>query len=150
MSAEIWLNPPQIPSFSNLHPVTAKDIVNLTNWKNAFFHHPAPYLTDKGFPNPACLGNGASSKDTHVREGRSVSGDSRHLVRHNHTTSGTYVIGESDACMGENNTNTFCNGPLKPNTVYVWVCTHTLTLTLTSTTQLFISPKNIECTVYGL
>ncbi|CAK6951123.1 phosphatidylinositol phosphatase PTPRQ [Scomber scombrus] len=98
----------------------AKDIVNLTNWKNAFFHHPAPYLTNKGFPNPACLGNGASSKDTHVREGRSVSGDSRHLVRHNHTTSGTYVIGESDACMEENNTNTFCNGPLKPNTVYVF------------------------------
>ncbi|XP_067445742.1 phosphatidylinositol phosphatase PTPRQ [Thunnus thynnus] len=97
-----------------------KDIVNMTSWKNAFFHRPAPYLTDKGFPNPPCLGNGASRKDTHVREGRSVSGDGRPLVRHNHTTSGTYVIGESDACMEENNTDTFCNGPLKPNTVYVF------------------------------
>ncbi|KAM7414498.1 hypothetical protein PAMA_019354 [Pampus argenteus] len=97
-----------------------KDVMNLTNWKNAFFHHPAPYLTDKGFPNPLCLGDGSSRKATHVREGHSLSGDSRTLLRHNHTTSGTYVIGESDACMEENNTDTFCNGPLKANTVYVF------------------------------
>ncbi|KAM7396652.1 hypothetical protein PAMP_019678 [Pampus punctatissimus] len=97
-----------------------KDVMNLTNWKNAFFHHPAPYLTDKGFPNPPCLGDGLSRKDTHVRESHSLSGDGRTLVRHNHSTSGTYVIGESDACMEENNTDTFCNGPLKANTVYVF------------------------------
>uniref|UniRef100_A0A7N8XXA1 Protein tyrosine phosphatase receptor type Q n=1 Tax=Mastacembelus armatus TaxID=205130 RepID=A0A7N8XXA1_9TELE len=71
---------------------------NLTNWRNAFFDRPAPYFTDKGFPNPPCfLG-----------------------ARGNHTKAGTYVIGESNGCMGENNTDSFCNGPLKPNTVYVF------------------------------
>ncbi|XP_040894486.1 phosphatidylinositol phosphatase PTPRQ [Toxotes jaculatrix] len=98
-----------------------KDIQNLTSWKNAFFGRPAPYLTDKGFPNPHCFfGDGASRTDTHVRGGRTVSGDGRPLVRHNHTTAGTYVIGENDDCMRENNTDNFCNGPLKPNTVYVF------------------------------
>ncbi|XP_029378292.1 phosphatidylinositol phosphatase PTPRQ [Echeneis naucrates] len=70
----------------------AKDSQNLTSWKNAFFDRPAPYLTDKGFPNPPCF-----------------LGDA-----------GTYVIGESNDCMQENNTNSLCNGPLKPNTVYVF------------------------------
>uniref|UniRef100_A0A3B4UGK1 Protein tyrosine phosphatase receptor type Q n=1 Tax=Seriola dumerili TaxID=41447 RepID=A0A3B4UGK1_SERDU len=84
-----------------------KDIQNLTNWKNAFFDRPAPYLADKGFPNPPCfLGDGASH--------------GRPLVRHNHTTAGTYVIGDNDDCMLGNNTDSFCNGPLKPNTVYVF------------------------------
>uniref|UniRef100_A0A3B4YKY3 Protein tyrosine phosphatase receptor type Q n=1 Tax=Seriola lalandi dorsalis TaxID=1841481 RepID=A0A3B4YKY3_SERLL len=55
-----------------------KDIQNLTNWKNAFFDRPAPYLADKGFPNPPY--------------GRPLG----------------------------NNTDSFCNGPLKPNTVYVF------------------------------
>uniref|UniRef100_A0A3P8TAE3 Protein tyrosine phosphatase receptor type Q n=1 Tax=Amphiprion percula TaxID=161767 RepID=A0A3P8TAE3_AMPPE len=32
--------------------------------------------------------------------------------------SSTYVIGENDDCMQENNTDYFCNGPLKPNVVY--------------------------------
>ncbi|XP_022610349.1 phosphatidylinositol phosphatase PTPRQ [Seriola dumerili] len=69
-----------------------KDIQNLTNWKNAFFDRPAPYLADKGFPNPPCF-----------------LGDA-----------GTYVIGDNDDCMLGNNTDSFCNGPLKPNTVYVF------------------------------
>lgn len=97
-----------------------KDSHNLTNWKKAFFDRPAPYLTDKGFPNPPCFaGDGASRTAAHVRGGSSVSRDSRLQVRHNHSTAGTYVIGESDDCMKENNTDNFCNGPLKPNTVYV-------------------------------
>ncbi|XP_051239471.1 phosphatidylinositol phosphatase PTPRQ [Dicentrarchus labrax] len=95
-----------------------KDIQNLTNWKNAFFHRPAPYLTDKGFPNPPC--DRASRMDTRVRGGRSVSEGVRSLVRQNITTAGTYIIGENDECMMENNTDNFCNGPLKPNTVYVF------------------------------
>ncbi|XP_070763484.1 phosphatidylinositol phosphatase PTPRQ [Enoplosus armatus] len=95
-----------------------KDIQNLTNWKHAFFDRPAPYLTDKGFPNPPC--DGASRTDAHVRGGRSVSGDGRPPVRHNHSTAGTYVIGRNDDCMEENSTDHFCNGPLKPNTVYVF------------------------------
>ena len=97
-----------------------RDIQNLTNWKNAFFDHPAPYLTDKGFPNPPCfLGDLASHMDAHVRGVRAVPGDGWPLVRHDHTTAGMYVIGENNDCMRENNTDNFCNGPLKPNTVYV-------------------------------
>lgn len=99
---------------------TVKDIQNLTNWKNAFFDHPAPYLTDKGFPNPPCLsGDGASRMATQIRGVRSVSRDNRPPVRLSRTTAETYVIGETDDCMKENNTDNFCNGPLKPNTVYV-------------------------------
>ncbi|XP_076588486.1 phosphatidylinositol phosphatase PTPRQ [Chaetodon auriga] len=99
----------------------AKDVQNLTNWKNAFFDRPAPYLTDKGFPNPPCFSEAEASRTAaHVRGGRSVSGDSRPLLRLNHTTTGAYVIGEKDDCMTENNTDYFCNGPLKPNTVYVF------------------------------
>ncbi|XP_078113021.1 phosphatidylinositol phosphatase PTPRQ [Sander vitreus] len=95
-----------------------KDMQNLTNWKNAFFDRPAPYLTDKGFPNPSCdLGDGALPTDAHVRDGRSVSRGGRSSVRKNHTT---YVIGENDDCVKENNTDNFCNGPLKPKTVYVF------------------------------
>ncbi|XP_028441228.1 phosphatidylinositol phosphatase PTPRQ isoform X2 [Perca flavescens] len=95
-----------------------KDMQNLTNWKNAFFDRPAPYLTDKGFPNPSCdLGDGALPTDTRVRGGRSVSRGGGPLVRKNHTT---YVIGENDDCVKENNTDNFCNGPLKPKTVYVF------------------------------
>ncbi|XP_026167786.1 phosphatidylinositol phosphatase PTPRQ isoform X3 [Mastacembelus armatus] len=94
---------------------------NLTNWRNAFFDRPAPYFTDKGFPNPPCfLGARGSRIDTRIRVGRSVPEDGRPLVRRNHTKAGTYVIGESNGCMGENNTDSFCNGPLKPNTVYVF------------------------------
>ncbi|XP_035858940.1 phosphatidylinositol phosphatase PTPRQ isoform X1 [Sander lucioperca] len=78
-----------------------KDMQNLTNWKNAYFDRPAPYLTDKGFPNPSC----------------DLSRGVRSLVRKNHTT---YVIGENDDCVKENNTDNFCNGPLKPKTVYVF------------------------------
>uniref|UniRef100_A0A3Q3G0M1 Protein tyrosine phosphatase receptor type Q n=1 Tax=Labrus bergylta TaxID=56723 RepID=A0A3Q3G0M1_9LABR len=79
-----------------------KDMLNLTNWKNAFFLRPAPYLTDKGFPNPPCLlRDGASHPDTHDR-------------------AGAYVIGGNDDCLKENNTDNLCNGPLKPNTVYVF------------------------------
>ncbi|XP_065812716.1 phosphatidylinositol phosphatase PTPRQ [Labrus bergylta] len=78
-----------------------KDMLNLTNWKNAFFLRPAPYLTDKGFPNPPCLlRDGASHPDTHDRA--------------------AYVIGGNDDCLKENNTDNLCNGPLKPNTVYVF------------------------------
>ncbi|XP_032379548.1 phosphatidylinositol phosphatase PTPRQ isoform X1 [Etheostoma spectabile] len=95
-----------------------KDIQNLTNWKNAFFDRPAPYLTDKGFPNPPCdLGGGALPPDAHVRGGRSVSRGGRPSVR---KTTTTYVIGENDDCLTENNTDNFCNGPLKPKTVYVF------------------------------
>ncbi|XP_070686459.1 phosphatidylinositol phosphatase PTPRQ [Pempheris klunzingeri] len=83
-----------------------KDIQTLTNWKNASFDRPAPYLTDRGFPNPPCS--------------RNVSGDGQLSVRHNHTLAGTYVIGEKNDCMQENKTHDFCNGPLKPNTVYVF------------------------------
>lgn len=122
MSAEIWLGPPAIPFPSHFHPVIVKDIQNLTNWKNAFFDHPAPYLTDKGFPNPPCFpGDDVSRTGTHVRGARGVPGDGRPPMRNNHTTAGTYVIGEDNDCVQENNTDHFCNGPLKPNTVYVWV-----------------------------
>ncbi|KAM9377392.1 phosphatidylinositol phosphatase PTPRQ [Pholidichthys leucotaenia] len=91
-----------------------KDTGNTTNWKSAFFDHPAPYLTDTGFPNPPCFlwGEGSDAK-AHVRGGRP-------LMRQSHTTVLTYVIGESDDCMVENNTDRYCNGPLKPNTVYVF------------------------------
>uniref|UniRef100_A0A3P8V0V9 Protein tyrosine phosphatase receptor type Q n=1 Tax=Cynoglossus semilaevis TaxID=244447 RepID=A0A3P8V0V9_CYNSE len=68
------------------------DVQNVTVWKNAFLGHPAPYLTDEGFPNPVCL----FEDDM------------------------TYVIGENDSCVKENNTRHFCNGPLKPNTAYVF------------------------------
>lgn len=102
------------PFLFNFHPVTVKDIQNVTNWKNAYFEHPAPYLTDKGFPNPPCSsGDVAVRRNIYVRSGHNASEDSRL------SKTGTYVIGEDDNCMAENNTEFFCNGPLKPNTVYV-------------------------------
>ncbi|XP_023131150.3 phosphatidylinositol phosphatase PTPRQ isoform X1 [Amphiprion ocellaris] len=91
---------------------SVKDMEDLTNWKTAFFGRPAPYLTDAGFPNPLCpSGNRA--------------GESRSIMRSNQITEykrkeETYVIGENDDCMQENNTDYFCNGPLKPNVVYVF------------------------------
>ncbi|XP_049930076.1 phosphatidylinositol phosphatase PTPRQ isoform X4 [Epinephelus moara] len=98
-----------------------KDIQNLTNWKNAFFVRPAPYLTDKGFPNPPCsMWDGTSHTDAHIRSGHSSSRGGRPLLKHNHTNAATYVIGGDDECVKENNTDSFCNGPLKPNTVYVF------------------------------
>ncbi|CAJ1056803.1 phosphatidylinositol phosphatase PTPRQ [Xyrichtys novacula] len=98
-----------------------KDVLNVTNWKTAFSLHPAPYLTDKGFPNPPCLlGDGASRTDTHFRGSHRMSRDIWPRVRYNYTTAGTYVIGGNDDCIKENNTDSLCNGPLKPNTVYVF------------------------------
>uniref|UniRef100_A0A3Q4ICD5 Phosphatidylinositol phosphatase PTPRQ-like n=1 Tax=Neolamprologus brichardi TaxID=32507 RepID=A0A3Q4ICD5_NEOBR len=74
-----------------------KDNKNVTNWKSAYNDHPVPYFTDSGFTNPPC--NGWSQ-------------------RYNQTAA-EYVIGKSDDCTG-NNTEHFCNGPLKPNSVYVF------------------------------
>lgn len=97
-----------------------RDSENLTNWRGAYLNRPAPYFTDAGFPNPPCLARDrAGGVDVLVEDSRSVSGDDLSLLRHNHTTTGTYVIGQNDNCMEENNTDHFCNGPLKPNTVYV-------------------------------
>nr|XP_057932138.1 phosphatidylinositol phosphatase PTPRQ [Doryrhamphus excisus] len=89
-----------------------KDTSNLTNWRNAFFGHPAPYVTDQGFRNPSCSGD--------TRDARSVSRGKHLLPRHNNTMATTYVIGVHDECMQENDTDTLCNGPLKANTVYVF------------------------------
>ncbi|XP_008410634.1 phosphatidylinositol phosphatase PTPRQ isoform X3 [Poecilia reticulata] len=98
-----------------------RDNENLTNWRRAYFHRPAPYFTDAGFPNPTCLARvRAAGADVLVGGGRSVSGDDPSLLRHNHTITETYMIGENDSCMGQNDTDLFCNGPLKPNTVYVF------------------------------
>uniref|UniRef100_A0A3B5N152 Protein tyrosine phosphatase receptor type Q n=1 Tax=Xiphophorus couchianus TaxID=32473 RepID=A0A3B5N152_9TELE len=94
-----------------------RDSENLTNWKGAYFHHPAPYLTDAGFPNPTCLARDRAAVML-IEDGRSVSGDDPSLL--NHTVTGTYMIGENDNCMGHNDTDHFCNGPLKSNTVYVF------------------------------
>lgn len=93
-----------------------KDIQNVTNWRSAFFGHPAPYLTDKGFPNPSC-----SSGDGFLRHrgALGVSGDEQPVMRRNQSVAGTYVVGENDDCVKENSSNNLCNGPLKPNTVYV-------------------------------
>uniref|UniRef100_A0A8C7VH67 Protein tyrosine phosphatase receptor type Q n=1 Tax=Oncorhynchus mykiss TaxID=8022 RepID=A0A8C7VH67_ONCMY len=77
------------------------DSMNLTNWKTAFLSRPAPYLTDNGFPNPLCV--------------RDHSGGERIDHQDDH-----YVIGEKDNCLTEEYSNTLCNGPLKPNTVYVF------------------------------
>uniref|UniRef100_A0A3B5QTL2 Protein tyrosine phosphatase receptor type Q n=1 Tax=Xiphophorus maculatus TaxID=8083 RepID=A0A3B5QTL2_XIPMA len=94
-----------------------RDSENLTNWKGAYFHHPAPYLTDAGFPNPTCLARDRAAVML-IEDGRSVSGDDPSLL--NHTITGTYMIGENDNCIGHNDTDHFCNGPLKSNTVYVF------------------------------
>ncbi|KAM4618263.1 phosphatidylinositol phosphatase PTPRQ [Polymixia lowei] len=99
-----------------------KDNKNLTNWRNAFYHRPAPYLTDEGFPNPPCVRDSGTQRDTHqlIRDGCNVLGDGLPLVRQNNSMVKKYIIGETDNCMEQDNTDTFCNGPLKPNTVYVF------------------------------
>ncbi|XP_036375557.1 phosphatidylinositol phosphatase PTPRQ [Megalops cyprinoides] len=74
------------------------DDSNLTNWKNAFQYKPAPYLTDEGFLNPVCYQD----------MGRRV------------PYVDTYVIGAEDDCLSQGKDNTFCNGPLKPKTQYVF------------------------------
>lgn len=107
-----------IPFLSYFDRVTVKDIQNLTNWKNAFLDRPAPYLTDEGFFNLPCFAkNGVSHTDAQIKGSSSVSGDRQTVVMPNHTK--TYVIGEDNNCLVENNTAKYCNGPLKPNTVYV-------------------------------
>ncbi|KAM6960599.1 phosphatidylinositol phosphatase PTPRQ [Aplochiton taeniatus] len=87
---------------------------NVTNWTNAFLLRPAPYLTDGGFPNPACAGGRATADDTpaSVRDGRRLV--ERRVV------ADTYVIGDNDSCQAEANKEALCNGPLKPNTLYVF------------------------------
>lgn len=117
MPEEIWLGPSAFYLF-NFRSVTVKDIQNVTNWRNAFFHHPAPYLTDKGFPNPLCSSGDGSLRH---RGALGVSRDEQPMMRSNHSAAGTYVIGGNDDCVKENSSNNLCNGPLKPNTVYVWV-----------------------------
>lgn len=105
------------------------DSMNLTNWKTAFLSRPAPYLTDNGFPNPLCVRD-RMSRDTQTS--RLTFSRIRHsIVRDRvleHRDSGGertdhqddhYVIGEKDNCLTEEYSNTLCNGPLKPNTVYV-------------------------------
>ncbi|XP_037109194.1 phosphatidylinositol phosphatase PTPRQ [Syngnathus acus] len=82
-----------------------KDAANLTTWRNAFFKHPGPYVTDQGFPNPPCPGDTRGVPES---------------LRRNRTMAETYVIGERDECMQENHTDPLCNGPLKANTVYVF------------------------------
>ncbi|XP_039470944.1 phosphatidylinositol phosphatase PTPRQ isoform X5 [Oreochromis aureus] len=89
-----------------------KDNKNVTNWKSAYYNHPAPYFTDSGFSNPPC---NDSSMNAHLR-GVFRDGWSQ---RYNQTAADIYVIGESNNCTG-NNTENFCNGPLKPNSVYVF------------------------------
>uniref|UniRef100_A0AAY5L1G0 Protein-tyrosine-phosphatase n=1 Tax=Esox lucius TaxID=8010 RepID=A0AAY5L1G0_ESOLU len=74
------------------------DSRNLTNWKTAFLSRPAPYLTDSGFRNPPCGGHA----DTHTQ------------------LDDYYVIGAMDHCLTAEYSNTLCNGPLKPNTAYVF------------------------------
>ncbi|XP_029991434.1 phosphatidylinositol phosphatase PTPRQ [Sphaeramia orbicularis] len=97
-----------------------KDNENITNWKTAFLGRPTPYLTDKGFPNPPCSENMMSNMDTQSRNGRSLLRHNRQLAQHNHTIPEKYEIGANDSCMDENNTDTYCNGRLKPNTFYVF------------------------------
>ncbi|KAM9502747.1 phosphatidylinositol phosphatase PTPRQ-like [Salvelinus alpinus] len=106
------------------------DSMNLTNWKTAFLSRSAPYLTDNGFPNPLCVRD-RMSRDTETS--RLTFSRIRHsIVRDRvleHRDSGGeridhqddhYVIGEKDNCLTEEYSNTLCNGPLKPNTVYVF------------------------------
>uniref|UniRef100_A0A3Q4I1N9 Phosphatidylinositol phosphatase PTPRQ-like n=1 Tax=Neolamprologus brichardi TaxID=32507 RepID=A0A3Q4I1N9_NEOBR len=88
---------------------SGKDNKNVTNWKSAYNDHPVPYFTDSGFTNPPCSD---SSMNAHLR-GVFRDGWSQ---RYNQTAA-EYVIGKSDDCTG-NNTEHFCNGPLKPNSVY--------------------------------
>uniref|UniRef100_A0A3B3HQ50 Protein tyrosine phosphatase receptor type Q n=1 Tax=Oryzias latipes TaxID=8090 RepID=A0A3B3HQ50_ORYLA len=98
-----------------------RDQENITNWRSAFYLRPAPYLTDEGFYNPPCSSvKKTAAVNTHFRGGQPESGDGSSLVRFNQTTEEGYVIGGNNACLEQNNTDHFCNGPLKPNTVYVF------------------------------
>ncbi|XP_067090347.1 phosphatidylinositol phosphatase PTPRQ-like [Osmerus mordax] len=83
------------------------DSRNLTNWQNAYLHRPTPYLTDSGFPNPSCARDAPADRSVFVRDGGERLPD-------------VYVIGEDDHCLAEERTDALCNGPLKPNTVYVF------------------------------
>lgn len=117
------VHPPSFPFLPTFRLIAVRDSQNLTNWREAFFHHPAPYFSDSGFPNPPCLSRDDVSRvNAYIvssRSARSVSGGVPSLLRLNQSASGTYVIGENDSCLEGNNTEPFCNGPLKPSTVYV-------------------------------
>ncbi|XP_055078550.1 phosphatidylinositol phosphatase PTPRQ [Periophthalmus magnuspinnatus] len=95
-----------------------KDTENVTNWRAAFSRSPAPYITDRGFPNPTCEDpNPDPDPAPDQRIGQHLLwGDKPPLVLPNMT--GVYVIGQRDDCLNES--DTYCNGPLKPNTVYVF------------------------------
>uniref|UniRef100_A0A3B3RK16 Protein tyrosine phosphatase receptor type Q n=1 Tax=Paramormyrops kingsleyae TaxID=1676925 RepID=A0A3B3RK16_9TELE len=71
---------------------------NVTNWKNAFYYKPAPYITDEGFLNPNC----------------------HDIMSRNAAQEDTYVIGKEDGCASPEKDQAFCNGPLKPRTHYVF------------------------------
>ncbi|XP_072290555.1 phosphatidylinositol phosphatase PTPRQ [Eucyclogobius newberryi] len=91
-----------------------KDTENVTNWRAAFSRSPAPYITDQGFLNPPCE---ALNLDTGWKIGQHLLlGDKPPLKLPN--TTGIYVIGKENDCL--NDSDTYCNGPLKPNTVYVF------------------------------
>uniref|UniRef100_A0AAV2KVW1 Protein-tyrosine-phosphatase n=1 Tax=Knipowitschia caucasica TaxID=637954 RepID=A0AAV2KVW1_KNICA len=90
-----------------------KDAENVTNWRSAFSRSPAPYITDQGFPNPPC---DTPSGNTDRRIQPLLWGDKPPLLLSNLT--GIYVIGLRDDCFNES--DTYCNGPLKPNTLYVF------------------------------
>uniref|UniRef100_A0A8C9R638 Phosphatidylinositol phosphatase PTPRQ-like n=1 Tax=Scleropages formosus TaxID=113540 RepID=A0A8C9R638_SCLFO len=71
------------------------DDSNVTNWKSAFGSKAAPYITDEGFPNPICS-------------------DKRNNLPN------IYTIGTADDCMDPSKEEALCNGPLKPQTLYVF------------------------------
>uniref|UniRef100_A0A8C9TAU7 Protein tyrosine phosphatase receptor type Q n=1 Tax=Scleropages formosus TaxID=113540 RepID=A0A8C9TAU7_SCLFO len=77
---------------------------NLTNWYNAYYNSPAPYITDDGFSNPECL-DGVARKDLNSKR---------------------YTIGAKNDCLSQE--NALCNGPLKPKTHYVFKFRATNTL----------------------
>ncbi|KAK0155112.1 Phosphatidylinositol phosphatase PTPRQ [Merluccius polli] len=98
-----------------------KDGKILTNWKNAFFHQPAPYLTDGGFPSPPCVQERGMHRGTqhYTGNGLAISRHGPPMGRGVERAEDKYIIGEEDSCEEEE--DTFCNGRLKPNTVYVYV-----------------------------
>uniref|UniRef100_A0AAY5KMC9 Protein-tyrosine-phosphatase n=1 Tax=Esox lucius TaxID=8010 RepID=A0AAY5KMC9_ESOLU len=113
------------------------DSRNLTNWKTAFLSRPAPYLTDSGFRNPPCVKH-RRTRDTNTRTHKQEGGHAdTHTQAPTMSTSGVrqptesgdrpqvqlddyYVIGAMDHCLTAEYSNTLCNGPLKPNTAYVF------------------------------
>ncbi|XP_062403996.1 phosphatidylinositol phosphatase PTPRQ [Sardina pilchardus] len=56
------------------------DSKNLSSWRTVFLHQPAPYVTDDGFPNPACT----------EEEERLAPNPNAHTLTH------TYIIGDDD------------------------------------------------------